>query len=326
MYKISVVVPLYNKADYIGRALESVFSQTVQNFEVVVIDDGSTDNGAEIVKNLRDTRIRLLQQSNAGVSAARNRGIEEGKADLIAFIDADDEWKPTFLETILRLREKYGNAGAYATGYEIKVSSYNIKKLSYKGIPPYPWEGLIPRYFYTALSTQPVWSSAVAIPKLIFEKVGGFPVGEHLAEDLYMFGKIAIRYSIAFSSRVEAVYHQDATNRACKMYSRERSLFAEYASLAIKDGQVRKDILADLKEYIDNDLIFLARKCILLERKPEVARKLLSMCSYGSNFRLEKYFWLFGAMIPNNMIQLARECKKRTKAIVRSLSEYKDCA
>jgi len=127
MPEVSVVIPLYNKAPYIARALASVITQTCQDFEVIVIDDGSTDGGAEIVRRLDDTRIRVIRQENRGVSAARNRGIESARTDFIAFLDADDEWTPTHLEALLRLRDRYPHAGAYGTAYLIKRADLAIR-------------------------------------------------------------------------------------------------------------------------------------------------------------------------------------------------------
>ncbi|NIA10441.1 MAG: glycosyltransferase, partial [Nitrospiraceae bacterium] len=135
MPKVSAVIPLYNKAPYIQRALRSVLAQIFQDFEIIVIDDGSTDDGAQIVKSIPDKRIRLIQQENAGVSAARNRGIKEAKGDLIAFLDADDAWKSEFLETILRLKKKFPEAGAYATAYEMVFPSGKIVVPKFKAIP-----------------------------------------------------------------------------------------------------------------------------------------------------------------------------------------------
>jgi len=94
---------LYNMEKSIGRTLKSILMQTLQDFEVIVVDDGSTDDGAREVSKFDDPRICLIRQENQGVSAARSRGIREARSDLVAFLDADDEWLPTFLETILRL-------------------------------------------------------------------------------------------------------------------------------------------------------------------------------------------------------------------------------
>ncbi len=105
--EVSVVIPLYNKGLYIARALNSVLAQTFQDFEVILVDDGSTDDGAEVIGGVDDPRIQLIQQENLGVSAARNRGIEAARAELVAFLDADDEWLPCFLSKIIDLSDKY---------------------------------------------------------------------------------------------------------------------------------------------------------------------------------------------------------------------------
>src|SRR5512143_913149 len=94
--RVGVVIPLYNKGTLVRRALNSVLGQTFQNFEVVVVDDGSTDEGPDVVRECSDSRVRLIQQANAGPGAARNRGARETQAPLLAFLDADDEWMPRF--------------------------------------------------------------------------------------------------------------------------------------------------------------------------------------------------------------------------------------
>ena len=121
---ISIVIPLYNKEKQIAHTLQSVFAQTFQDFEIVIVDDGSTDNSVMEVKKFDDPRVLLIQQSNAGVSAARNRGIEEANGELIAFLDADDEWMPEFLQTILQLKKyilivKFGLHHILILGMEI---------------------------------------------------------------------------------------------------------------------------------------------------------------------------------------------------------------
>jgi glycosyltransferase involved in cell wall biosynthesis len=93
--KVSIIIPLYNKAPYVRRALESIAAQSLSDFEVIVIDDGSTDDGAAIVAGYSDARYRLIHQANAGPGAARNTGIAQSRGEFIAFLDADDEWLPS---------------------------------------------------------------------------------------------------------------------------------------------------------------------------------------------------------------------------------------
>jgi len=101
MATVSVIIPLYNKEKYITRSLNSVFAQTYQDFEIVVVDDGSTDGGPELVREYQDPRLRMICQPNEGPGFARNRGIQETTAPYLAFLDADDEWLPDFLSRYL---------------------------------------------------------------------------------------------------------------------------------------------------------------------------------------------------------------------------------
>jgi glycosyltransferase involved in cell wall biosynthesis len=102
-FRFSVVIPLYNKARQIENTIRSVLAQDFQDFEIIVVDDGSTDGGSDLIIPINDTRIRLVFQVNAGVSAARNFGVHESSAEYIAFLDADDEWYPWHLEEIDKL-------------------------------------------------------------------------------------------------------------------------------------------------------------------------------------------------------------------------------
>jgi len=139
----SIVIPLYNKEATIARAIQSVLNQTVQDFEIVIVNDGSTDKGPDIVSAIKDSRIRLIHQENQGVSAARNKGIAEAKYDLIAFLDADDEWHPQFIEEILNLKSKYPMCDVYATNYFYKESDKVLFKTIINGLPANQSDGVI---------------------------------------------------------------------------------------------------------------------------------------------------------------------------------------
>src|ERR1700690_1106881 len=185
MFFVSVIMPLYNKELYVERAIRSVLAQSFEDFELIVVNDGSTDNGPEKVRAVKDVRIRIIEQSNAGVSAARNRGIGQAQADLIAFLDADDEWEKDYLETIMRLRDKFPSCGVFATSYFILTEDGKKRRAIIRGLPEKFSESILNNYFFVAAqSDPPLWTSAVAITKHAINSAGGFPVGITAGEDL----------------------------------------------------------------------------------------------------------------------------------------------
>jgi glycosyltransferase involved in cell wall biosynthesis len=197
---ISVVMPLYNKQREVGRAVASVLAQRFADFELVVVDDGSTDCGPSLVAAQSDPRIRLSRQDNAGVSAARNLGITLARAELVAFLDADDEWDPGFLETIVRLREKFPACRVFATGYSFRYRGRPARPaLVRAGLAADSSEGVLEDYFQVALNSDPpLWTSAVAADREALLEVGGFPVGVIAGEDLLTWARLAVRFDIAY--------------------------------------------------------------------------------------------------------------------------------
>lgn len=309
---ISVVIPLYNKELHIARTINSVLAQTISDFELIVIDDGSTDKGPTVVKNFQDRRIRLIHQQNSGVSAARNRGIYEAKTDLIAFLDADDEWTPSFLETVLRLKKKYPEAGIYSSAYLFCNSKGETHIANYKEIPPAPWEGLFKSYFLSvAIGEHPICSSAVCIPKKILLAENGFEVGAWWGEDDDLWGRIALKYSIAFSWQIGAIYHQGATNRACKREELVNHPFIEKAETAIINGEVPKNKIRDLEECIARYKI-ISSVNNLNRGHPEIARIILRNCKTTILYK-QKLFWYFWSIIPYTLSQKIVVIKRRYK-------------
>src|SRR5437879_4321228 len=113
----SVIVPLYNKADYIVSAIRSVQAQSWTDFELIIVDDGSTDDSADhVMRFTSDPRLRLIRQPNRGVGAARNRGMTDARGELFALLDADDEWLPSHLGNLNALAQRFGTAGIVADG------------------------------------------------------------------------------------------------------------------------------------------------------------------------------------------------------------------
>ena len=204
----SVVIPLYNKEKYIRKTIESVLLQTYPFFEVIVVDDGSTDRGVEMVEEEGDERVCLIRQENLGVSVARNRGVVEAKEQYIAFLDADDYWHPMFLQRMAEMIACYPDAGLYASRYaEVvngKLHPFDLRLTSdfMRGYISY-----FELYAKTFLS--PVWTSAVVIPKKVFSSAGGFTPGVRAGEDIMLWIKIALKESVVYLNEILAYYNND---------------------------------------------------------------------------------------------------------------------
>jgi hypothetical protein len=204
----SIVMPLYNKEREVGRAIRSVQAQTFSDWELIIVDDGSTDDSAKIAQSFHDPRISLVHQVNTGVSAARNRGIQVAVADWVAFLDADDEWLPTFLETVHRLRSGWPMAKVAATRYWLSPPSGRRWRARLRGLPDGWTEGLLANYFaLAAASDPPLCSSAVAVERRALLEINGFPVEITSGEDLLTWARLASKCSIAYCLRPLAVFY-----------------------------------------------------------------------------------------------------------------------
>jgi len=198
----SIVIPLYNKEKYISRAIESVLSQSFKDFELIIVDDGSTDNSLEVVKNFTDSRIRIVEQTNQGVGFARNRGMTEAKYDWIALLDADDAWSIHHLNELAEIIDAFPSTGMVSN--KIIYVDTNQKPTATNEDESGNIR-LIDYFLEAAKDVTIVWSSSVAISKEAFINVGGFS-DEKMGEDLKYWAKIALSYPVAISDKVTSYY------------------------------------------------------------------------------------------------------------------------
>ena len=165
----SIVIPLYNKEKHVKDTLNSVWSQSFKDFEVIVVNDGSTDDSLKIVNSITDARLNIFSTKNIGVSHARNYGISKANTEFIVFLDADDIWLNHHLQDLKDLQEEFPNCGMYCKAYD-KKNEHGIITSNYKNIPSKSsWKGVIEDYFYSSSMSSIAWTSAVMIPKSIFE-------------------------------------------------------------------------------------------------------------------------------------------------------------
>lgn len=220
----SIIIPLYNKAPYVGRALASVLGQDFADYELIVVDDGSTDGSMAVVENLVEAdarlahlrkvkRLTLLSQANAGVSTARNVGVARASGDFLCFLDADDAWTPVFLSEMAACIATYPQADLYACNY------YYVKNGGSRICVKEMDSGYL-SYFETYNRQlqlgggMPVWTGAMALRREVFVRLGGFKPPLHLGEDFDLWVRVALQGPLAFWNKPLAYYHQDVGPRA----------------------------------------------------------------------------------------------------------------
>ncbi|WP_374175448.1 glycosyltransferase family 2 protein [Flavobacterium tructae] len=240
----SVVIPLYNKADYIENTIKSILDQTFTDFEIIVINDGSTDNSLAKVQGFNDYRIQLYNEKNQGASIARNLGIEKARCNYIAFLDADDLWASNHLETLKTLIEKFPNSGIFASRYELVFSNGKNYIPKFKGISA-TFEGIIPDFFETSLPYPIATSSSIAVPKHVFKEIGNFKPSISSGQDVDMWIRIALKYPVILSNKVTASYLHYIENSLSKTPILDKKL------KNFEDYRQEEKSNPSLKKYLD---------------------------------------------------------------------------
>ncbi len=207
--RFSVIVPLYNKAPYVEKALRSVLSQTFHDYELIVVNDGSKDESLAVAgKVLEGTDAALIDQGNTGVSAARNNGVSASHGDYICFLDADDWWDPEFLARMDDFIKEYPDAGIYGSSYYI-VKNGQLRKAPI-GVPETFEKGFIDYCsVYAKTLCMPLTSISVAIPRQVFAEFAGFKTNLKLGEDFDLWIRVALEHKVAFLNMPLAYYNQD---------------------------------------------------------------------------------------------------------------------
>ena len=210
--KFSVVIPLYNKEAHIVDALKSVVKQKFEDYEIIVIDDGSTDDSVNRAWSVPSPKIHIYHQENQGVAVARNKGIEQAKGEYIAFLDADDVWHEDYLETINRLIEKYQESDIFVTAYEVLMKG-GKRHVSTQLSPP---EGCLQSYWLTLNQKYDfVWTSATTVRRSALIRAGMFKPGEKIGQDLDMWARVARNNpKVAYASKVCVTYTRNAQENA----------------------------------------------------------------------------------------------------------------
>lgn len=261
---ISVVIPLYNKGPFVDRALKSVQAQTLTDWELIVVDDGSTDNGPVIVESCGDTRVRLVRQANAGVSAARNHGVSLAGSDYVAFLDADDYWAPTHLQHLQEAIEQLPDCVAWASAYYVVPESGQPRLIRL----PADQSGRIVEltdYFAQIRSYEPpIHSSAILVKRDVMLALGGFPLGVSVGEDIVMWSRLACAGRLGYVGMGTAFYDAPPISLAVRANFLRRPQLPDPVAAVLRDLMGASPLAPSIKMvlsdwYRNRAMLFLER-------------------------------------------------------------------
>ena len=283
---ISVVIPVYNRAHLIEKTINSVSEQSYKNLEIIIVDDCSTDNIEELIKKLNNLQIRFFKQKmNMGPSAARNRGVEEAKGELIAFLDSDDEWYPDKIEKqVKQLVELDGNTVLVYSGFEM-IDFTTGGKIGEKLSTVDLCKNFISGTFL--LTPQP---STTLVRKSAFKEVGGFDINLKANEDTELAIKLCKKYKLIPTNEilVKVTRNHNQLMGNLKNYIEAREIILQKHS-----NYLSKKILFNLSKQIANYYI--------LNNNYSFAKKYIIQSLYynPSDFKtkIQKVFILFAPFI-----------------------------
>lgn len=247
----SIIIPLYNKENFIANTIQSVFDQTFQNFEIIVVNDGSTDKSEEKLLQFKDSRIHYFSKKNEGASAARNYGIEKASAHFITFLDADDYWYPTFLETMFTNISKLPDQKVFSAAIEFETSKkvisaqYSISKTND--------EFEIVNYFKASLKETVLCTSCAVFHQSVFAEIGNFDTKIKSGQDTDLWIRIGLVFPVVFSWKILARYVYDP-----KSLSKNKNLMKEKMDFSKFEEAEKTN--SDLKKFLDLNRFSLAIK------------------------------------------------------------------
>lgn len=253
----TVIIPLYNKENFIENTLKSVLNQSFTNFEVIIVNDGSTDKSEEKVYQFNDVRIKYFSQENQGVSVARNFGISMASSNYISFIDADDYWYPNFLQEMFKTIKQFPNEKVFSAAKEIETA-HRTFQAKYSIVKTNDYE--LVNYFTASSKESVIWTSSAVFHKSVFEVTGGFDPEIKMAEDTDLWIRIGIHYPVLFSWKILAryVYDQKSVSRNLN-YSMDDRTFLKY--------KVEEKRNMALKKFLDLNRFSAAIKCKITGNK-----------------------------------------------------------
>lgn len=250
MAYFTVIIPLYNKENHIEETLKSVLNQTFQDYEIIIIEDCSTDSSKTKAGSFISEKIRIIQhEKNKGLSASRNTGIKNSNSDFLTFLDADDIWHKNYLEKIHQLTQSFPKAHLFATNY-LEVYSKNVMISPSSNLKNFDTDGIVPDFFESNLYQNIYCPSSLCVKKEVFEKIGGYNIKINYGEDVDFNIRANYSYQLAYSKTALVYNIMFAENKITNSSLKNKTItdFDFYESLAKTNKSLKKYL--DINRYM----------------------------------------------------------------------------
>lgn len=246
----SVIIPLYNKENHIENTLKSVLNQSFQDFEILIIEDCSTDNSKRVSESIVSDKIKIIQhEKNKGLSASRNTGIQYSNSTYLAFLDADDFWHKNYLEKLKELTENFTEAHLFATNYT-EVYSEDLAVNPSSNLKNFVNDGVIPDFFESNLHQNIYCPSSLCVKKEVFEEIGGFDANITFGEDVDFNIRANNQFKLAYSNTVlvDNIMYSENKITNSSLNNKIITDFDSYESLAKNNKNLKKYL--DINRYM----------------------------------------------------------------------------
>ncbi len=241
----SVIIPLYNKEDDVAQTLDSLLNQEFRDFEIIIVNDGSTDNSVEVLEQYNDPRIRIFHTENRGLSAARNTGVEHSNYKYLTFLDADDTWESNHLLILKYLIDIYPDYSWYGTSYSIiNKNNKETPCIQYKSRKT-GWQGIIRNFFLINRTQWIIHISTICVTKDLFEAIGKFDEKITCEEDIDFYIRLALKTPLVYANNITMKYNMLGSNRISDSNFKDK----KGANLSKYKEEEKEN--EDLKKFLD---------------------------------------------------------------------------
>lgn len=309
--KFTIIIPVYNKADTIAAAVKSIYAQTIYDYEIIVVDDGSNDVPESALAELKSSRLRFIRQENGGVSAARNTGLSNAHGDYVCFLDADDLWKPEHLETISYLIDKYPEASVFVTSHEVITVEGNVIHSS-DALGGYSLDfatddllGLLNQTAYSVLHTN-----SVCAKRSMMEQEGiHFEPGVKIGEDTDVWYRLGLKHTVAVSKTETTMYRREYSTATRESSHIQNWVFSLREQEILLDDKISEKVKASFIHLIDRYKMTCCREYMASKDRSK-AKSVLSEVKnkYGKRYVLTRIFTVLPYCICGWILKRSRSC------------------